>query len=285
MKKEKNILVLAMILNLIVASVKLISGIMFGFSTLIADSLQSFSDFITDIIASLANKIGKKRANKRYPFGYGMIENISNFIIGIILLLLAIYILISSFNNHMLELSSTIFIVLIGAITLKIITIIILYYNGKKLKSNTLMNSVKESALDLIASVIVLIVSVLLLFKDRYPILEYANTIGGIIISLIVFYMAIKIIIENIRYLLGVNEDNEEIKNKLSEIIKKNKLIKDFEFKLMKIGTYYNLYLTIELEPSITLKQLFSLEKRVKKEIKKANLKIKFIEIEPKEYD
>ena len=91
--------------------------------------------------------------------------------------------------------------------------------------------------------------------------------------------------IENIRYLLGVNEENNEVKEKVKELIKKNKLVKDFSMKLMKIGTYYNLYLTIELETTVTLKQLFSLEKHLKKEIKELNLKIKFIEIEPKEYD
>lgn len=285
MKKEKNILLLAMFLNLIVASIKLISGIMFNFSSLIADSLHSYSDFVTDIIASIANKIGKKRANKRYPFGYGMVENIANLFIGIILFLLAIYILISSFNSHEIELSSTIFIILITAIILKLIIILIMYSNGKKLISNTLMASVKESSLDLIASIIVLIVSILLLFKDKYPVLIYANTIGSIIISIIVFYMALKIIIENIHYLLGINEDNTEIQTKLQAIINKNNLIKDSEIKLMKIGTYYNLYLIIELEATVTLKQLFTLETKLKKEIKQANLKIKFIEIEPKEYD
>ena len=99
MKKEQKIIYLTMFLNLIIASTKLISGIMFGFSTLVADSLQTFADFITDIIASLASKIGKRRANKRYPFGYGMANNIANLFIGIILLSLAIYIFISSFNN------------------------------------------------------------------------------------------------------------------------------------------------------------------------------------------
>ena len=64
MKKEKNILVITMFLNLLVASTKLLGGIMFGFSSLVADSLQSFSDFITDIIANIATKIGKKLANK-----------------------------------------------------------------------------------------------------------------------------------------------------------------------------------------------------------------------------
>ena len=53
----------------------------------------------------------------------------------------------------------------------------------------------------------------------------------------------------------------------------------------MKIGEYYNLYLTIELETSVTLKQLFTLDKRLKTEIRNKKLNIKFIEIEPKEYD
>ena len=285
MKKEKNILLFVMVLNLVIASVKFICGIMFGFSSLVADSLHSFSDFITDIIANIASRIGKKRANKKYPFGYGMIENISNFIIGIILFLLATFILIESFNTQEVELTSTIFIILMVTILLKGLVILILYIYGRKLNSHNLLSSIKESSTDLISSIIVLIVSILLLFKDKYPPLKYANMIGSLLISGIVFYIAIKIMIENIRYLLGINEENKEIKEKLEELINQNKLIKDFSIKLMKIGTYYNLYLTIELETNISLKRLFTLENKLKREIKKAKLKIRFIEIEPKEYD
>lgn len=285
MKKEKNIIILGMFIKLVIASIKILTGITFNLSILIADSLQTMTDFITDIISIIATKIGKKRANKRYPFGYGMAENIANLFIGILLLLVSIYIFISSFNHKEIYLHPIIFIVLISCIILKTITILVIYYNGKKLNSNKLISSVKESSLGLLASITVLIICILLLFKDKYNYLEYANTIGGILISIMVFYTSIKIIIENIRYLLGINEDNEEIKDKIIETIKENKLIKDYNIKLMKIGEYYNLYLTIELEPSVTLKQLFTLDKRLKKEIRNKKLNIKFIEIEPKEYD
>lgn len=285
MKKEKNILVITMFLNLLVASTKLLGGIMFGFSTLVADSLQSFSDFITDIIANIATKIGKKRANKKYPFGYGMIENIANLFIGILLFLLSIYIFIESFRAKETELVDTVFIILIVTIILKAIVILILYHYGKKLNSNSLMVSAKESATDLVASIIVLIVSILLLFKEKYPILANADIIGSIIISIIIFYFALKIIIENITYLMGINEENKEVLKKIENIIQENKLIKDNSIKLMKIGTYYNLYLTIELDDKVTLKQLFRLENKLKKELKQAKLKIRFIEIEPKEFD
>lgn len=285
MKKEKNIIIITMLLNLLVASIKLISGIVFNFSTLIADSLQSFADFITDIISVIANKIGKKRANKKYPFGYGMADNIANLLIGIILILLSIYILIESFHATIIKLQPIVLIILIISILLKLLTIYILYFFGKKLSSNSLIVSAKESSTDLIASIIVLIISILLLFKNRFPILNYANNIGGIIISIIIFTTALKIIIENIRYLLGTSEDDDEIIKELTEVVNKNKIIKDNSIKLMKIGSYYNLYLTIELDNNVTLKRLFNLEKNLKKEIKKTNKKIRFIEIEPKEYD
>ena len=285
MKKEKNIIIITMLLNLLVASIKLISGIMFNFSTLIADSLQSLSDFVTDIISVIANKIGKKRANKKYPFGYGMADNIANLLIGIILTLLSVYIFIESFHTTTIKLQPIVFIVFILTILLKLLTIYILYYYGKKLSSNSLIVSAKESSTDLIASIIVLIISILLLFKETFPILSYANNTGGIIISIIILITALKIIIENIRYLLGTSEDNEEIIKELIEVVNKNKIIKDNSIKLMKIGSFYNLYLTIELDNNVTLKRLFNLEKNLKKEIRKVNKKIRFIEIEPKEYD
>ncbi len=62
--KENKIIIITTILNFIVFITKLVLGIMFSFSTLIADSVQSFIDFITDSTSLRANKIGRRRANK-----------------------------------------------------------------------------------------------------------------------------------------------------------------------------------------------------------------------------
>ena len=76
--KEDKVIIITMILNFIIAILKLVSGIIFSFSTLIADSIQSFMDFTTDITSLIANKIGKRRANKTYPFGYGQVYYLAN---------------------------------------------------------------------------------------------------------------------------------------------------------------------------------------------------------------
>ena len=62
--KERKAIVLTAILNALVATLKLILGITFSFSTLIADSVQSFIDFFTDIVSLITSKIGKKKIIK-----------------------------------------------------------------------------------------------------------------------------------------------------------------------------------------------------------------------------
>ena len=95
--KENSVIIITMIINLIVAVMKITLGIIFSFSTLIADSIQSFIDFVTDITSLIANKIGKRRANKIYPFGYGQVYYLANLFTGALLFLIGIFILYQFF--------------------------------------------------------------------------------------------------------------------------------------------------------------------------------------------
>ena len=96
--EENRIILITAVFNFIVAILKLISGIFFSFSTLIADSIQSFIDFLTDITSLIANKIGKRRANKKYPFGYGQVYYLANLFTGFLLFLIGIFILYQFFT-------------------------------------------------------------------------------------------------------------------------------------------------------------------------------------------
>ncbi len=283
--KENTILIITMILNLLIASLKLLGGIMLGFSSLVADSIQSFADFFTDIISMFASRVGKKRANKRYPFGYGMIESISNLVTGFLLLLVAIFIFVRSFQVHEVEIKPILFVILLSAIVLKLGLILVLNNYGKKYHSNTLLVSAKESFTDLISTLIVFFISIILLFQGKYPWLQYADMIGSIVISLIIIYIAFKILWENVTDLLGNNEENQEILGQITEVLEKHPIILDHQVKLMRIGSYYHLYLILELDDRVSLKQFFHLEKVLKKEIKGKHLKIRFIEIEVQEHD
>ena len=280
MKKVKLIAIISMILNFLIACIKLISGMIFNFSSLIADSLQSLFDFITDIISMVANSVGDKRATKKHPFGYGMIENISNLFIGFILFLLSVFILIRGFIAEKSIVSPIIFIVLIVTLLMKGIVVYTLYVVGKENKNSSLLVSAKESFVDMIATFIVLIVSLMLLFENVIPIFRYADIFGSIVISCIMFCTSFNMIKDNIDYLLGINEDNVDIKLKIENILTDYKLINKNSIKLMKIGDYYTLYLTIDLDNDITLRRIINLENKLKKKIKRSIKEIKYIQIE-----
>lgn len=284
MKKEFSILLISMILNFIVAVIKLICGIIFNFSSLLADSLQSLFDFITDVISIIVGNLSDKRANKKHPFGYGMVENISNLFVGVILFLIAIFILIRGFFVEVEDVNYIIFIILFVVIILKLLVVILLYFNGKKMKNSSLLMSARESSIDLISTGIVIFVSIMILFKDSIYIFKYADIIGSIIISLIIFKSSFDIIKVNIDYLIGTTEDNIDIISKIKGILNEEKLIKDSYIKLMRIGDYYTLYLTLELDCNVTLHRIMLLENRLKKKIK-VNIKlIRYIQFEVKEF-
>ena len=155
--KENKIIIITAFLNLVVAFLKLISGITFSFSTLIADSIQSFIDFFTDITSIIANKVGKRRANKTYPFGYGQVYYLANMFTSFLLFLIGIFILYQFFffKGHF-EPSISIAIVLLIVLFLKYVVVKLLQSYGKSFKSELMIEASKESQADFVSTCVVL---------------------------------------------------------------------------------------------------------------------------------
>ena len=85
----------------------------------------------------------------------------------------------------------------------------------------------------------------------------------------------------NIRGILTNDVENDELKEEI-----KNNLMQfeEFEFKkvkVIKMSTYYTVFLQVKVKENITIKQYIKLEKRVKSILKSTNNLIRFIDIEP----
>ena len=168
--KINTIIIITAILNFIVAIIKLISGLMFSFTTLIADSIQSFIDFFTDITSLVAYKIGKRRANKTYPFGYGQVHYLSNILTGLLLFFIGVFVLVEVFiSNNEFRPNIIIFIILIVVLILKGIVINLLHQKGSNKANELLIESYKESKTDFISTCIVIIVLLLSFFEKYLP--------------------------------------------------------------------------------------------------------------------
>lgn len=280
--KENRIIIITMILNLFIACIKLVFGIIFSFSTLLADAIQSFMDFITDVTSIITNKIGKRRANHNYPFGYGQAYSLSNIFTGFLLFIIGLIILLQLFifDSHYVP-NIKIFLVLFLILGLKSIVVYFLVHYGKRYQNQFMLEAANESRADLVSTIVVIVVSIVMLFDKFIPDFIDVDKIGSIGMFIYVFYVSIKMMIVNISSLLTHTEDNNEIKKEIEDIISAYKNVELKEIELIKMYTYYHLIIKIKVIDSLTIKKFIILEKELKKSIKRKNKDIKFIDIEP----
>ena len=280
MKIETKILIYSMINNFIIALTKIISGISLGLSSLLADGLHTFCDFITDIICMIGTKISKHKPTKLHPFGFGKIEYLNNLFIGIILFLLGIFIIINGIKHEVVVPPLSLLLLLLFVIILKTIAIFIMDKVGKKINSQVLITSKEESKMDLVSSVVVAIIAIVLQFTDEYPWLKYTDLLGSIFIGIIVIKTALDIIIDNSFSLIGEIETDKEIIKKVEDFVSEFKGVEKQEVTLIKSGSYYQLHLILELDHNLTLRQVTNLENKIKRSIiRHTSLDIKYVTI------
>ena len=280
--KENKVIIITMIFNFIVAILKLVSGIIFSFSTLIADSIQSFMDFITDITSLIANKIGKRRANKTYPFGYGQVYYLANLFTGFLLFLIGIFILYQFlFFKGELKPNKILFIILIIVLILKLIVVKILKFHGRKFKSELMIEASKESYADFISTCVVLVVFILTMFDKYIPIHINVDKLGSLGMAIYVFYTSIKMIIQNVRGILTNDEENSEVKDEVISELSKFKELHFKDIKVIKMSTYYSVFIQVKVNENLTIKKYLLIERKIKAHLKSKNKLFRFIDIEP----
>lgn len=280
MKLEFKMLVYSMINNLVISIIKIGGGIFFKLGSLLADGMHTFSDFITDIVCLIGSKISRKKPTKYHPFGFGRVEYLTNLFVGIVLLLLGIYIVISSFNKEFIVPPLNVLILLSIVFLLKLIAIGLMHKVGDTINSQVLITSVRESMADLYSTISVIIITILLQFSNKIEILKYSDIVGSILIGIIVLKTAFTIIIDNSLSLIGEVEEDDEKLNKIYEFIKNEKGVKDLDFSLIKYGSYYKLQLNLELDSKLNLRQVSKIEDKLKKDIvRHRSLKIKYVTI------
>lgn len=279
MKLERKILIYSMFNNLLIAILKIIGGFIFRLNSLFADGIQTLSDFITDVVSFISVKVSNKKPTKYHPFGFGRVSYLSNLFIGILLILLSLFIAINAFLSEYHIPSLKVLILLSITIVLKIIAIKIMDKNSDD--SLLLKTSVEESKMDLYASVGVFFIIILLHLSKYINILKYSDLIGTLLIACMILKMGLKIIKENAFSIIGEVEKNIELEEKVNELLKEYKGIKNKTLEFIKYGSYYRLNLTLELDSNLKLRNIVKLQKQVRSTIvKHYSLKIKYVNID-----
>ena len=164
---------------------------------------------------------------------------------------------------------------------LKMIVIKLLQHYGVEAKNELMIEAYKESKTDFISSFVVLIVLIISFFEDYIPSFINVDKIGSFGIAMYVFYTSIKMIILNIRGILTNDKENDDIKDKIISEMKNFDKIQIKDVKVIKMANYYSVFLKIDVNNNIKIKDFIVLEKNIKKKLKSAIKMIRFVDIEP----
>jgi len=200
----RGTLIIILVLNLIIAGVKISYGYYSGILSITSDGYDSALDAIANLVAIIAVILAKKPKDKEHPYGHTKIETFASILIGLSLILVSYEILISAYEKFIhptnIEINLISFIIMISTL---IVNIILSQYEkrkGKQLNSNLLLADSKHTQSDILATSIVIIGLILMHLG-----LGIADPIISIIIACLIIKTGFSILKENLNILVDAN--------------------------------------------------------------------------------
>ncbi len=210
--------------NLILFVFKILIGI-FTFSiSIITDAVNNLSDMASSIINLIGFKLAGKPADKKHPFGHERIEYIAGMIISFIIIGIAIvlnYLSIQKIiKNEGVEITYWTFIILGAAILIKLWQSFFYKKIAKEINSVSLKASSQDSLNDVISTIAVLLTTIVefTCMKLKVTIPFSLDGVVGVLLSLFIIFIGVKLIIETANPLIGLTPDNELVKNVIKDI-------------------------------------------------------------------
>ncbi len=278
--KETKVLLVSLITNIFLSIIKFVFGVIGKSNALIADSVHSFSDLATDLIAILGNKLALKPADKEHPFGHGKVEYITSMIIGMIIIILGLGLINEAFNKEITVPNIIVIVASISTIIIKYILASYIYKKGIKYNNNILIASGKESKTDVYSSIFVLISIILMQYSDTVYIFKYADIFGTTVIALFIIYIGYKILADNISNLLEKPIiDSCYLKEIRQTFLSFDEIIAIKDLYIFKYGPYYKLLANIVMDDKILLKDAHQIIDKLEETLKQKDEKIKYVYI------
>lgn len=173
--------------NFTLIVLKLWVGTISRSQALIADGIHSISDLVSDAVVVLGLKWGRKEADADHPFGHARIETFASLIIGLLLLLVALWIAVSAvLGIYQHRQSNPQLLTILVALISVLLKEGMYWYTiavGRRIKSPALIGNAWHHRTDAFSSVAVLIGVVAAYVNSDWHI---ADSVAALIVSLFI---------------------------------------------------------------------------------------------------
>lgn len=209
--------IVGIVCNSLLFLFKLISGLLAGSVSIIADAVNNLSDASSSLVTLIGFKLAQRPADKNHPFGHARYEYLSGFIVSALIFVIGIELAKSSVEKiiypEAVELSILSVSVLVASVLLKLWMFLFCRKLGKRINSTTLQATSVDSRNDVISTTAVLVGCVIGYLFD----IKIDGYIG-LGVALFIIYSGITLAKETINPLLGEQTD-EKLVDDISELV------------------------------------------------------------------
>ena len=196
--------IVGIILNAILAAMKMIVGIISGSLAILADGINNLSDAGSSGVTFISFKIASKPADRDHPFGHARIEYVASLIVSFLIINVGFDLFADSvkgiFNSgDGIDVSGLVILVLAASILMKLWLAGFYASIAKKLGSSVIKAAALDSLSDCISTSAVLISSIVI----RYTGFVVIDSVMGLIVSGLIVYAGLNILLENKNSILG----------------------------------------------------------------------------------
>ena len=278
-KKMMFVSEFAIVINIVLALLKIISGNIFKSVSLISDGLNSLSDLITNILVIIGLKVGENPEDKEHPFGHGKIESVFSVIIGTFIMITAFDIIkenimgIFQMKGEVITSSMPVIITVI-VIIIKVFQLIFMKNNTKDYRG-ALINSLLE---DYKADIVISVLAGILLSKIN-PVFD---VFVGISVAIYIMYSGYNLIKDNALILLD-SQDEELLENVRKDLSEFDEIENAHDFRMTTSGKNIYLFIDVRMDKSLTIDEAHEITNKISKFIKHKykNIKRVLIHAEP----
>lgn len=198
--------------NILLMTGKILTGILSGSVSILADGINNMSDAASNIITLLGFKMGSKPADQDHPYGHARYEYLAGLLVSVLIMIIGIELLKTGIqkirNPEPIEMSWVLVGVLLGSILVKFWMAVFNRSIGKKIASETLMATAADSRNDVISTAAVLLASLI----SEWTSLELDGWMA-VLVALFILYSGVGLVKDTLDPLLGKAPDPELVEH------------------------------------------------------------------------
>jgi cation diffusion facilitator family transporter len=254
-RQIRQVTYLGIVANIVLAIVKAVVGLTAGSMALIADSIHSISDMVTDVALLLGVHFGSKEPDLKHPYGHGRIETISEAFIAAALVVIGGVLIqrasVAIAKSHAAQpgfsdIGWVVCCVAVVSIVVKEVLYLITRKVAVKTNSSALYANAWHHRSDALSSIAVVIGFISL--KLGY---EHGDQVATIVVGLLIILVGVKILVGCFEEFAERAADSATVEQIEGIIASENRIRQWHRLRTRKVGREIFIDLHILVDPQL----------------------------------